>query len=407
MALLDVGRRLASTSSSYSGNSNRSKQQQRQGIPRPTIHDLPPEILCRIMYFCLPTTLRGSLQPLRSASLVCRSWRDPAQRALHGHLSLNNVSGEDMDKWTSAMLAWSRNGEGEDDVPRKIDRERYPVQSLQLSFESGEELRTVMCLELAFGVKSLVLQEHFSEEVKEAPGMMDWGVLRRPSLAHLESLSIFYPEHFRDPSNVSPLPLRLKDLFLWLAFQRTTSHHLPSALFQGSQTTLTSLRLWLSDQGSSLSLHESFNLISDNLTHLSILFFKMDNTVLPLLGHLNNLKSMTYDVPEVQFPKEVQNENSLVHLLTCVTALPKRVRLSHLVLGVPERLEWPGLVKVEPLVRCLREAEQVRGLRELRFPNCRKREMGLLAGRVWEGWEDVVSACEEGGVRLVSLEDLL
>lgn len=96
---------------------------------------LPPELLCRI--FILASDHPPSLA---RAALVCQSWTDPAQRALHTHVRLRTST--QADGWLAS--------------PTRL---QYPIQSMFLVREEGQadDSRAVRVLLACTGVEELVL----------------------------------------------------------------------------------------------------------------------------------------------------------------------------------------------------------------------------------------------------------
>lgn len=137
---------------------------------------LPPQLLARILHYAHEGAAAATLL---SAALVCRQWRDPAQRQLFAHLTL------DLPRHPHRAAQWLASPA----------RTRYLVLSPDATkpspgggHDGGHELARI--LDVCNGVRELRLQIHYvggglepswSAEDPTCEGV-DWGVLRLSSL---------------------------------------------------------------------------------------------------------------------------------------------------------------------------------------------------------------------------------
>lgn len=279
-----------------------------------TIESLPDEVLCRIMELARLDWPAGRAS-LFAASLVCRLWRDAAQRALFTHVELLGRS--------SLLLSSQALG-------------RYNPVSLTIKDGPGHafgvEVKAV--LERCRGIRSLSLEK------AEVVGL-EWSVLLLPALADLSSLSLFYPERLLDPfipTSPTPLPFRLSRLFLWLDLSLPTapSPDLLSALLASSIHSIDELHLRIGVAGTgslgSLLPETLATPLAARLRSLILEFDGWDSDGVPsLVGQCLSLEHL-----DITVDSEV--EGPLDFLLDVLRALPPSAPLSHLVLRVSQGL---------------------------------------------------------------------
>ena len=140
-----------------------------------TVDDLPPELVARITELAHAAGPMGDPMLLSAASLVCRRWRDPAQRELFAHVVL------DLDTYPDQGQRWLASPA----------RQRYRVRSMDLTrggaSDEGDEAEQILLQ--CEGVRTLTLLDLLEPDKYDFNGNLNpsesvhWGILRLPSLS--------------------------------------------------------------------------------------------------------------------------------------------------------------------------------------------------------------------------------
>lgn len=239
--------------------------------PRTTVADLPPEILCYILELASTASSQTDLE----ASLVCRQWREPGQRAAFARVELSLQRGKS----------------SRDD--RRIDRAchaliaspafpRHPVRHLTINTGPKQVNEVAALLAACTGLQHLVLQPKYyegghPEDQLSNPdrldsfvgGVLSWRMLAVPALRGgcsvrsigalgltfcafegLKSLQLYFPEQFAPPEPSLVLPFHLRELSLWMAPGRQQAGAPAlTALLSASASSLDHFRIRLRSPG--------------------------------------------------------------------------------------------------------------------------------------------------------------
>ncbi|KAM0752436.1 hypothetical protein T439DRAFT_324525 [Meredithblackwellia eburnea MCA 4105] len=237
------------------------------------------------------------------ASLVNRRWRDAAQAILFTMVVIPHSTSEH-----NFARAWI------DSEPRL--ESKYIVRELWVPRVGNKVLEDVIaaCPRL----RTLTLPMEMDSQ--------SWSILRK--LPELERLELHFPESFVNPAEdlTSPLPFRLKHLFLWIG-NIVPPLALINHVFSCSEGTMSSLRLAFTAPSATWCLDAVFPIVASGLRHL-FLDSPYGTDFYPLLRYCSSLSSLSLVAKEEV--KEGQADY-VTCLALIATALPKRgtiVRLS-------------------------------------------------------------------------------
>ncbi|KAM0751944.1 hypothetical protein T439DRAFT_380007 [Meredithblackwellia eburnea MCA 4105] len=236
---------------------------------------LPNDVLDMVMMDYIARDVRSGRFALLEASLVCRRWRWPAQRALFSYVQLDPQRAE---RWLAST---------------SLHKGSLREMVLWGFFDEPKLFADI------FG------QPGNLEALKHSDSMyhsVEWSFLRLPGLKGLRRLSISGCFTLSDPVDSSDMELTLEEVAVE-SCPRSTGQAPPQtsrffrALFSGASTTLKRFNLCLMDSGECLL--PQISILSSCLSHLSL---KLDITsdyedaqitgLQQLLSRLTMLKSL-------------------------------------------------------------------------------------------------------------------
>ncbi|KAL8276513.1 hypothetical protein RQP46_011061 [Phenoliferia psychrophenolica] len=294
-----------------------------------TIDLFPPETLEKIFKFA------RDAKTLTSCALVCRQWRDPAQRTLCRHLCFATLptvrpdsvpEAQNAQKWLESPL-----------------RQRYRIDSVHLIVRSDSEVRfssngertrsvhtnaAVEILEQCYGVKKLHID--MRTNCPEGSNYIDSGILFLPALSNLEELTLNSEDNFEEGylAQEDELPFDLKTL-TFLAFQPDDpytlwdesrggmSYRWPqqncsnflSVAFKSFAYSLTKLDLCgYHPKTTFLYLWHVFPCVAPTLRHLSVGLEPFPSTILPHFKKCTSLESLTIYFSPTNDSTETQSQ---------------------------------------------------------------------------------------------------
>ncbi|KAK4704918.1 hypothetical protein P7C70_g1283, partial [Phenoliferia sp. Uapishka_3] len=239
-----------------------------------TILDLAPETLALAFEFVevgdTAFFIGTDLHSLKHASLVCRNWRDLAQRQLCRHQFLWGPLGS---RRAVKYL--------ESDVSG-----RYPVEHLEVL---GIPV-PMNVLELCWGLRALTL-----EGIKA----LDADFFHHPHLANLKRLSLGGVRMLPSTTLAStPTSIQLN----YLSTDLLSMPEALSGLFESSSTSLKTLRLYLSSRRDTQHLLDVFPFIASSLTRLDFHAHLPSEDFHSLLSTCTSLTAMGFKAAEAYKP---------------------------------------------------------------------------------------------------------
>lgn len=236
-----------------------------------TADDLPDGVLHHVFSLVLKTDSFS----LSKASLVCRRWRLPAQRALAMNVSLLcDINSRRADEWIKSLLG-----------------SQYQIQSLDV--EHHVPATVVRVLECCRGLRRLRLWS-----ANGSP--LAWIVLVELKLADVQILELASADSLALCDNLVsslPIPFAFKLHTLALSFNdQLPCSELLDRLFDAGHSSLKSLIVECAAADAALYplLEPKFNLIAPTLTHIPFHLLHFPLSLCPLLSLCTALLSLTF-----------------------------------------------------------------------------------------------------------------
>ncbi|KAM0746930.1 hypothetical protein T439DRAFT_329201 [Meredithblackwellia eburnea MCA 4105] len=206
---------------------------------------------------------------LRSASVVCRQWKESAQRALALQLSFYGTSREGIQQWLSLPFEMA-----------------LKTQYLLLS-----EVESKLVDSVLRRCRSITKLRLISGGVHQE----DWSFFRLPCFSNLRWLEMDNDAIWDDPTDTSPLSLPLEVLKIHFYVTYPKYSHLFRALFTGAASTLRYVDISQWDLLRPYAHPEFWSqlpLLSNSLEHLY--FSSLDSNQNFALPQLHKLKALTF-----------------------------------------------------------------------------------------------------------------
>ncbi|KAL8286884.1 hypothetical protein RQP46_003890 [Phenoliferia psychrophenolica] len=353
------------------------------------VHRIPAETLCHIFDLAATSCKQTAVQ----ASLVCRSWREPAQRALFLNVELNLQLTDELEESEAKRKCAS--------LLASPAFERHRVRELRLTTGPALADTVTAIIAACTGLKHLALQPI-------------WEALTATALTNLESLHVHYPEHFQHSPGPHAFPFRLTELVIWVFAPLPPCPAAISAISSVSSRSLrrVNIRIQTPDDASWLDTN-LLALAGPSVRTLAVTlderFTRQGTSARPGFNGFSSFANLqTLELVPISFDEPSDHFNATISRLA--HAMPVAGDLKTLILAgthietSPGNFEPNQFVEVEALLEFL-AAPVGTSIKRLDFTALTRDAIGGLHG--YANWERLEIYCEENSIVINLREDLL